>query len=517
MIERRLSLDVKLTLADKETRTIEGIAIPNDSADLGLGKPVRFAMDSITFDRENIPLLAYHDANRPVGKLTAHEWNDEGWTTKFKVSNTNEGTDILTLANDGVLGLSVGVLYSPDDIEETEEEFVINQARCFEISATPVPVFAGATINKVQLSQKVADMPEAEDTVLDVADGTVTEEPIVLTAAMPAVIPTPKTRAKASVVYPHLFGLPWDGSSFLRDLALSRGMLSPKAKDAGYSDRLEELRFAVNKAKLPPQDPQADRSLDVVPRDPSNPLSGKVTTRTLTSDAPFYVLTRVNGDTNLDNPHVEGVEPVLGDIGAWTRALVTPGYRSGKVAITREAVLSDASPDMESLVFQRFEIARRNSVESAISTALGAVTLPAGQIHAVNSGADLEALAIQLMYSIDAERFTTVLAGQQLYAKLAGQKDSAGRPLYPMIGPSNANGTTGNGFTSMQIGGFTVVPVAGMANAGYLVDPTIVISWTGNVNEWVFDYEVAWVRLGHMYLSATAITDTTGVHRLTTT
>jgi hypothetical protein len=79
----------------------------------------------------------------------------------------------------------------------------------------------------------------------------------------------------------------------------------------------------------------------------------------------------------------------------------------------------------------------------------------------------------------------------------------------------NANGSTSPGFRSMNVAGFTVVPVNGMQDDGYLIDPDVVISWTGNVNEWVFDYEVAWVRLAHMYLAASAVTDTSGIHRLT--
>ncbi|MGE6955126.1 hypothetical protein, partial [Staphylococcus capitis] len=173
---------------------------------------------------------------------------------------------------------------------------------------------------------------------------------------------------------------------------------------------------------------------------------------------------------------------------------------------------------VEALVFQRMDVARMRAIETNLAADLAALTLPAGQIKTLggsNAGQELTTIALDLLYTTDADRFGTVLAGKQLFADLANATDTTGRPLYPITGPSNANGSTAPGFSSMQVGGFTVVPVAGMTDGGYLIDQSAVVNWLGPVLEWTFDYEVAWVRLAHYQSQANAVVDPTGIYRLT--
>jgi len=553
-------LQARHLLASQDRRTITGLAVPlGEAINLGLSRLVRFSPNSVTFERENIPLLAYHSPERPVGRLTSYEWTEAGLECTFRVSETSDGNDMLALANDGVLGLSVGVDV-PDGLEDDGEFLFVNNAQCFEISLTPVPQFAGAGITSVTLSREGGTTMEEDELQLTLAEGDVvvntgdtlgdaaqtivdsmagggdgggdaapapapaSAEPNRLsrtrTLARPQPVARPVTRRTLARPYPHLYGGRSNGHSFLRDLALQRGILSPRPQDAGYHERLaQQLQLAVTSADLPPVEPTNDLVIGP-PADPANPLSGIVTTRPLEDNGggPFYVLTQNNvGESNLSNPHVEGVEPILGDIGAWTRELVTPAGVSGKVAITREATLS-TTPDMEQLVFARMDTARRRAIETAFATALGAVTLPAGQIKTVggtNVGDDFTNIALDLLYSNDPERFDTAIVSRNIFADLVNAKDTAGRPLYPILGASNANGTTDPGLRFVNVAGINVYPVAGLVDGGYLLDQQAVVSYLGSVMEFTFDYEVAWVRLGHFQYQAAAIVDKSGVIRLT--
>jgi hypothetical protein len=494
-----------------------------------------------------------------VGRLIEFEWTEAGLECTFRVSQTSEGDDLLQLANDGVLGLSVGVDV-PDGLADDGEFLFVNSSSCFEISLTPVPMFAGASISQVTLSREGGTAMEDEevttiefaegDVVVNVGDSlgdaaqtivdsmaggdaapadaapapaTASAEPSRLsrTIARTQPVARPVARQRLARPYPHLHGGRSNGHSFLRDLALQRGIISPRSEDAGYQERLsQQLRLAVTSADLPPMEPPNDSNVIGPAPDPANPLSGIVTTRPLPDNGggPFYVLTQNNtGESNLSNPHVEGVEPILGDIGAWTRELVTPAGVSGKVAITREATLS-SSPDMEALVFQRMDTARRRAIETAFATALGAVTLPAGQLKTVggaNVGDDFQNIALDLLYSNDPGRFDTAIVSRNIFADLVNAKDTAGRPLYPILGATNANGTTAPNLRYVNVAGINVYPVAGLVDGGYLLDQQAVVSYLGSVLEFTFDYEVAWVRLGHFQYQAAAIVDKSGVIRLT--
>jgi len=553
-VNRRLRLQARHLLANSNARTITGLAVPlGEAIDLGMDRLVRFAPNSVTFERDAIPLLAYHDPTRPVGRLVEFEWTESGLECTFRVSQTSEGDDLLQLANDGVLGLSVGVDV-PDGLADDGEFLFVNSSSCFEISLTPVPMFAGASISQVTLSREGGTAMEDEEvTTIEFAEGDVVvnvgdslgdaaqtivdsmagsgdaaseEAPAPATASLSRTIARtqpvarPVARQRLARPYPHLHGGRSNGHSFLRDLALQRGIISPRSEDAGYQERLsQQLRLAVTSADLPPVEPANDQVIGPPP-DPANPLSGIVTTRPLPDNGggPFYVLTQNNtGESNLSNPHVEGVEPILGDIGAWTRELVTPAGVSGKVAITREATLS-SSPDMEALVFARMDTARRRAIETAFANSLGSVTLPPEQIKTVggtNVGDDFQNIALDMLYSNDPGRFDTAIVSRNIFADLVNAKDSAGRPLYPILGASNANGTTAPNLRFVNVAGINVYPVAGLVDGGYMLDQQAVVSYLGSVLEFTFDYEVAWVRLGHFQYQAAAIVDKSGVIRLT--
>ncbi|MDP9795217.1 phage head maturation protease [Catenuloplanes nepalensis] len=497
---------MQLSAPDTDKRTIKAFAYTTDvefEAENGAGevKRYRFSANSVRPWREHIPVYAYHDDRDVIGRVSSANW--ETGEVELKISDITRGREMLTLAADGALGGTSMFLQIEDD-EEIDGVVVIKSATCREISLVSHPAVPTAVLTGVALSAPEPKEPAMTDNC--------NADTVELSAPQgPSIQPIPLVgTAKDEAPYPHLFGGRNNGHSFFKDLRLST------SGDSAAAERV--LKLAVTTADLPPTDAY-DSGIRVTPPDPRNPLSGILTTRSLNGDSPFYVLHRDNtGDTNLSNPHVEGVEPVLGDIGTWSRATVEPGAVSGKVAVTREAFLADTTPEAEALVFARMDVARRRAIEVNAADALADLTLPAGQVHTLggaNVADELTALQLDLLYSVDGDRFTTAIVGRDLFGDLVNAKDSAGRPLYPILGATNANGTTAPGLRYVNVGGMNVYPMAGLVDGGYLLDPSVVISWLGPVLNFTFDYEVAWVRLSHFQFQAFDVVDTSGIRRLT--
>jgi hypothetical protein len=80
----------------------------------------RFLRDSIRFG-ERTPLLMFHSLSQPVGRRVRHEWTDRGLEVEFAVSNTDAGSEALVLADDGVLGFSVGIDVEPDGAQLVDD------------------------------------------------------------------------------------------------------------------------------------------------------------------------------------------------------------------------------------------------------------------------------------------------------------------------------------------------------------------------------------------------------------
>ena len=508
---------------DTAKRTITGYAYTCD-VDWEYGdQKYRFAAESVTPWRDHVPLYAYHDATQVVGRMIRSEWQEPAWAVELKLANTPRADEMLALAADQAIG---GLSMYITDVQLADEPtesgaWLITSAACAEISMVGHPAVPTAVLTGVALSAT----PEKKEITMGDSPNTAVAEMDLSAPQGPSIQPVPLVTRQDDepAPYPHLLGARPGKHSLFRDL---RNM----ATDADAAERVQrQLTLAVTTDSLPVTDPPNRDALRVMPRDPENPLTGIVSTGSITDDSPFWIPRYdATDETDLSNPHVQGVEPVLGDVGAWSRSLVTPTAVSGKVALTREAVLSDSSPKMEALVWARMNVARQRAIEVALAAMLDGLTLPGGQVFEISrngsgaaSGAsvdDVIDVLSGLTYTTDASRFSRTLLAQGTYGDLINARDSTGRRLLPVLGPTNADGTVnpaGTGFGSVNIGGVTGRPVAGLTNSSYLIDPSVVWQWLGPVLRLEMDYEVAWVRLGHFQFQASAVTDASGIIRLT--
>lgn len=528
----RLTCDLapETVFADTASRRITGLAIPLNATAEKAGRVWRFLRDSVAFG-DRTPLLAYHDATRPVGRLTESRWSDRGLEVTFAVSKTTAGDEVLQLANDGVLGLSVGIDVPAGGARTVGEELHVSAARAAEVSLTPIPAFAGSVIDHVALSSDTnggtAAMPDENTTT---APAIVTLDTDALGAAIgaafaaatatqttetgPETVPVPNT-ASATVSEPPCYR--FDGVAaahgFIADaVASSQGSGEATNRLNGF---LRET-FAVTTGNTTALNPTQNRpDMYVAPLRYQRPLAGLISTGSI-SDATPFVVPRFNSAGNLVAPHVEGVEPALGNFSA-TSQTITPGALSGKCELTREVFDQGGSPQVDALVWQEMIAASAEAAEARVAAMLDALTLTPVAIDGTDTAVvdALTAELVALQFARGGNRYRSLALASDLYGDLVAAKDSNGRKLLPVINPTNADGTTSANFGSVQVGNATGTPVWGLGANSYLLVPESVWQWLSPPQKLTFDIQVKSVYIGLFQYSAETVIRTSDVIRLT--
>lgn len=182
----KISMPMKLTAADSNTRTVTGrIVTWNEQGSTSAGLTV-FKNNSIDLGK-NVKLLWEHRTEKPLGKLIAAEITDQGIEASFKIAGTLAGDDYLTEAAEGLRdGLSVGVKVNAWSNEEGV--MMIESAQLVEVSAVTEPAISSARVAEVAASENKEEDSEVAPVTSDnqtegelVSDTTVSAAPAVET------------------------------------------------------------------------------------------------------------------------------------------------------------------------------------------------------------------------------------------------------------------------------------------------------------------------------------------------
>lgn len=236
--------------------------------------------------------------------------------------------------------------------------------------------------------------------------------------------------------------------------------------------------------------------------------------------------------SGLVDDHTEGVEPATGTF-VTTKQTVEPTAISGKASMTREVWDMVGNPSVATLVFNKMRQAWREGLESAAATFLVGV---AGTAVALTTAAVDKALSANVedkladLPFLRGYDFRAWVLEKVLYKALAAARDDNGRPIYPIIGPANANGTAAPRFRMLDIAGLIGVPswalasTAGSVNKSPLFDPDYVHGWWTEPQRLEFPgtkpsdgsyAPVAYVDLAIFGYKAFACSDTGAVRQLT--
>lgn len=540
---------------DVQRRTIRGLAVPYGPVAKKNGRKFRFHKGFAKFtDLSRIKLLVDHDNSQAVGRAIQLDDEDSGLWPTFSIKNGPEGDRVLAEAKEKVRdGLSIGIDDPVEFTEDADGVWDVTSAFLREITVTAMPAFDDARMTLVNFSRK-------ENAVTDAATEPTTAAPDY--SALSDAIATGFSRAVETInqrpeviepapmfvseAAPYRFDRAGEltaGPKYDFSTDLIKGLKAIKGHGdtdgtgiEAYNRALKFMReqFDVDTTDGAALNPNRQRpDLYVDQRDYRYPLLEATRKGSLTDNTPF-VIPKFNTASGLVGTITEGTEPAAGAFTA-TSATVTPVTVGGKVEITRQLWDQGGNPNISGLIWRQMVKAWNEALEARVVAALDAVTptaiaLTAGGADAALSS-ELAAAIAALQYVRGGFAFNTFPVQIDLYKALVDAVDGDDRPLFPILGPTNANGQSQPRFSSMNVHGVLAFPEWALAATGsvvassYLFDNQSVALWNSVPDRMEWDFgatvqtanipQLTYVTLGIYGYAVAAVLDLTGVREVT--
>jgi len=304
--------------------------------------------------------------------------------------------------------------------------------------------------------------------------------------------------------------------------------LNPQGAVTGMSP---EFVTTGNTSSVNPSQYRPDMFLGQAPV-PASPLYDFFYKGALADVTPFFwtKLDRVS-TTVATGDHTEGTDPTLTNLVTAAGTTVTPIPVSGRVHITREVADQGGNPVVSGLVWSEFDRSFKVSLETktaAIITAgLGSVTALATITTGTSglaSSAAVESGLVDLQFQADGFRYTKGFGHVDLYKALAGATlTTTGEKVYPIIAPSNRDGSMADKFAHMNVAGYELYPAAGLGVTGgtknsLIADPIAVHVWnSGLMRLEKLQEKVEGWDMGVFAYFAGLLYDATGLRKITYT
>lgn len=223
------------------------------------------------------------------------------------------------------------------------------------------------------------------------------------------------------------------------------------------------------------------------------------------TDGTKFDIPKFNTSGGLVGPATEGTEPATGTFTVQLQT-ITPTSVWGKVGILRQAWRAGGNPQLSGILWDQMLREYYEDREASVATFLNTLTAAADititgtplasptNDNDQTSVNDLEMALALLQFARGGNRFRAFAVHVDLFKLLARVKDDAGRPLYPMINPMNANGTSETGFSTINIAGTTAVPSYALGTSGlvsansWLFDPAKVRGWASAPERLFWDF-----------------------------
>jgi hypothetical protein len=292
-----------------------------------------------------------------------------------------------------------------------------------------------------------------------------------------------------------------------------QGNSDARGRLAQFSKDFEAAQFAVTTTNVTNLNPTENRPDLFVPNlTYSRPLWESVSTGVVNDKTPFTV-PKFSAAAGLVANHTEGTEPTPGSFSA-TVQTVTPAPMSGKIEINREVLDQGGSPQADTIIWGEMLNAYYEAIEAKIAVALNGVATTELNLGSAVDGALQTALTnyfAGLQFTRGGNRFTGLVLDNQLFPALVAAKDTAGRPLFPVLNPANAQGQTAGGFDAVQIGNQTGRAAWALSTAlgtnvrSFNFVPTSVWAWASAPQRFVFEYQVKSVDMAIWGYAATAV------------
>lgn len=522
---------------DLEKRTIRGLAVPYDATAEKMGRIWQFSKGTLKWaDLSRVKLLDGHDWSKPIGVAVKAEDTDKGLVMTFKVPATPAGDEALLLASEKVKdGLSVGIGVGGTFDEKGGILHAVS-APLAHVALTPCPAFDSARVTAVAASkdnqgETMADKVDTPATGESVAPQFTTDEMAALKALLAPKEEAPKPEPQKVPQFSVNEDLPYrfDGlrgeHEFSSDLFSVARHLPGSGEAQARLDKFMDVAFAVTVSGVSALNPSPTRAdLFVDNLEYAYPVWNAINKGTLADGTPF-IAPKFSSASGLVGDHVEGTAPTAGSYAA-TSQTITPSATSGRVEVPREVVDAGGNPQVSGMIWREVVRAYYENLEAKAVALLDGLTptaiaiTPAGAADDVLA-AQIEAAFASLHFLRGGDRFDKLVLQEDLYKALIGARDADGRVLYPVINPTNANGSVAANLGQILIGGKVGLPAWALGASGavsessYLFASEDVHGWATPPKRFDFEYRVEYVDLAVWGYKATANTRLAGVREIT--
>jgi len=445
-------------------RTITGVAVPWDTpAVVSGGQKVQFSKGAFDVNQKAPKLLEGHDMNQLRGVVTELVEADEGLLFSAKFAKTRASDEAIELIKAGAYdSVSIGAI--PTKFKYKGDTMMVSAAEILEISLVSHPAFTDAMITEIAASQ-----PEEEDVVepqpLDIPEEETMSEVTPTVEASAEIVPTAPlfAAAKREVKMPsaaEYIAAAIAGGDQWRDM---NATLQAAAPDVTTTDTPGVL-------PLPIVQPVYNNFRGI------RPVVDACGVKAMPGGGKIFIRPEVTTHTSMAVQSAENAALQSGTFVVSSNQ-VTKGTYGGYVNLSMQDLDWVTDPAILSLILDDMSRIYANTTDNVAADALLAGQTQTATLTDPTSPAewvsDIYAAASTILSNSNGNLPTHLFLAPNMYAALGALVDTAGRPLFPEVGPMNALGTSSaSSFAGMAFGLNVVVDRNFAADTVIVGDPS---------------------------------------------
>lgn len=455
---------ISIDAAESSEPRITGIAVPyNVTASVSTGQTVKLLAGSMPASGRMPRLLLEHDTSRVVGVVDQRQDTPDGMLFSARIADTAEGRDLVALLKMGALD-SVSVNIQATEFEYEGKVLVVKAAQWDELSVVYEPAFAGAQITQVAASQAEDD----SDTEAD------EPQPDNIPEEEPMSEQTPAVEASAEIVpTTPIF------AAARKHVELPTAAEYIAAAIAGgdaWHQMSEALRAAAPDVLT--TDTPGILPVPIVAPVYNNfrgirPVVDAIGPKAMPSGGKVFIRPEVTTHTSMAAQSAENAALQSGTFVVYNNQVTKATY-GGYVNISMQD-LEWTDPAVINLILDDMARIYANTTDNVAADNL----VSGASVTAVLADADLDDPAKWTAFIYGAG--STILSGSNgnlpnhlflspdMWVYLGALSDTAGRPLFPQVGPMNAFGTLSPGSTDAVAFGLRVVVDRNFASGTIIV------------------------------------------------
>jgi HK97 family phage prohead protease len=418
-------------------RTITGVAVPWDTpAVVSGGQKVQFARGSFDVNQKAPKLLEGHDMNQLRGVVTEMVEAEEGLLFTAKFAKTRASDEAIELIKAGAYdSVSIGAV--PTKFKYKGDTMMVTEASILELSLVSHPAFTDAVITEIAASQPDE---ESEEEVVEPQPQDISEEETMSTDT-PTVEASAETVPTAPIFATARREVPLPSAAEYISAAISGGD-QWRAMSEALRAAAPDIVTTDTPGLLPTPIWQNTYNNFIGRR----PVCDAVTVRPMPAGGKVFIRPEVTTHTSI-GASIGEQSPTAGTLVVFNNQ-VTKQIFGGYVNIS-EADIDWSDPSILQVVLDDMGRIYANATDNYAADQLvaGASVTQAFALADVAKPevwmAEIAEAASTILSSSDGNLPTHLFVAPDRWRNLLALSDTANRPIFPQVGPMNAQGDLG--------------------------------------------------------------------------